>query len=570
MVPPESTDAGTPHIEAGRRLTFALCALIFAILYLPFLDQPYHIDDRIYLEVARNILRKPLFPYDFPAAFEGITAPDAASHTHLPLLSYYLTPWIALFGEEREWLLHLVCLPFPLLAAWSFYRLARCWTRSAAWAPALLLAAPGFVVLAHTLMTDVPFLAFWVTAVAAAVRLHAGEGGRGDWILLGASILGAAFLSLLTGGLLCLLGAMLFLFPRSGPVDRRWWWVLAAPFLLWIAWYLRAYLHYDRWVLWNLVAHVAERQAFDPAMFGTKALSFVLNLGGVFLFPGALWWGLRGAFRTRLAALLFLGAAVPFYLTPPESRWAPVPIALFCLFLAAGFLVVWEFVWLAFSRRPEDRFLALWFFGIFAAAVLVYYSGSVRYTLPALPPVLLAWIRKWEAAPLRRSVDRLLLWATLGTTVANAALLSVADYRFAAVYPRYARTITRLYSDPDHTLWFTGEWGFRYYLTRLGGRLLLRADPSPRPGDIVVKPYLASPWVTLVDGDRYTRLLEQIQVEGPYPVRILDFSSHAGFYSTGWGLLPYSVSTGEPWEWFNIFEVVHPYEGQVPPQPRYY
>ncbi|GAB4254465.1 MAG: hypothetical protein Kow00109_29850 [Acidobacteriota bacterium] len=551
-------------------MTLLLSALVVALLYVPFLGQAYHIDDRIYLEVARNILSKPLFPYDFPAAFEGISAPDAASHTHLPLLSYYLAPWIALFGEEREWVLHLVCLPFPLLAAWSFYRLARLWTHSAAWAPVLLLAAPAFAVLSHTLMTDIPFLAFWITAMAAGVRLHSGEGGRGDWVLLAGSVLGAAFLSLLTGGLLLLLGAMLVLFPRRGAPDRRWWGIFAAPLLLWVLWYLRAYLHYDRWVLWNLATHVAERQAFDLTMFGAKALSFVLNLGAVFLFPAALWWGFRGAFRTRIAALLLFAAAVPFYLAPAPARWEALHVALFGLFFASGFLVVWEFVLLAGSRRPEDRFLALWFFGIFAAAVLVYYSGSVRYTLPALPAVLLAWLRRWEVGPLRRSARNVLLWITVATTVANAALLAVADYRFAGVYPRYARAITRFYADPAHTLWFTGEWGFRYYVTRQGGRLLLRADPSPRPGDIVVKPYVAMPWVTLIDGDRYTRLVEQIPVVDPFPIRILDFSSHAGFYSTGWGLLPYSIGTGKPWEWFNIFEVIRSYDGEVPPQPRYY
>jgi hypothetical protein len=74
----------------------------------------------------------------------------------------------------------------------------------------------------------------------------------------------------------------------------------------------------------------------------------------------------------------------------------------------------------------------------------------------------------------------------------------------------------------------------------------------------------------LVDGDRYSRLLEQVKVEEPFPLRILDFSSHAGFYSTAWGLLPYSISTGRPWEWFNVFEITKAYDGPAPEQPKYF
>ncbi|HRV08516.1 MAG TPA: hypothetical protein P5568_08610 [Acidobacteriota bacterium] len=584
MAPPESADPGTQDVVGtGRRLravsepdrrssrrAFFLGALLLAALYVPFLDQAYHIDDRIYLEVARNILERPLFPYDFPAAFEGMTAPDAASHSHLPLISYYLAPWTAWFGEEHEWLLHLVFLPFPMLAAWGLFQLARPWTQRSEFAPALLLTAPAFVVSAHTLMTDVPFLAFWTAAVAAAVRLRDGRGGRWDpWILLG-SLLGAAFLSLLAGGLWLLLVVLPVILPGRNRLGRRWLWILLTPLLLWFLWYLLAYFHYDRLVLLNLARHVADREAFDLALLGTKALSFVLNLGAVFLFPAVLWWGLRGPFRTRIALLILLLSAVPFFLVPTSGRWEGVHIALFCVFLASGFLVVWEFVCLAFSRQPEDRFLTLWFFGIFAAALFVFYAGSARYVLAALPPVILAWMRRAEALSAGRRRRSAVLWTTLLLTALNGAALAVADYRFAAVYPRYASKLLRFYKDPAYTVWYTGEWGFRYYMEKEGARMLLRADPSPRPGDILVKPYLALPWVTLVDGDRYSRLLEQVKVEEPFPLRILDFSSHAGFYSTAWGLLPYSISTGRPWEWFNVFEITKAYDGPAPEQPKYF
>ena len=79
-----------------------------------------------------------------------------------------------------------------------------------------------------------------------------------------------------------------------------------------------------------------------------------------------------------------------------------------------------------------------------------------------------------------------------------------------------------------------------------------------------MKPYLATPWVTLFDSDEYLDLLEQRKAEVDSPIRILDFTSHAGFYSSGWGILPFSPSSGEPWEWFNVFRVKKAYTGPIP------
>ncbi len=84
---------------------------------LPFLNQAFHIDDRIYIEVARHAIEKPLFPYDYAPVFEGLVTPDAASHSHLPLTSYYLAAIRILTGGEREWAFHLAFLIFPWIAA---------------------------------------------------------------------------------------------------------------------------------------------------------------------------------------------------------------------------------------------------------------------------------------------------------------------------------------------------------------------------------------------------------------------------------------------------------------------
>ena len=538
--------------------------LVLGLLYVPFLGQAFHIDDRIYLQIADNILEKPLFPFDYPAVFEGISAPDAASHSHLPLTSYYLALFRWVGGENVEWLDHLAFLIFPFLAAVGVYDLSRHFVERRLAAALLVLVSPAFLVLGHTLMPDVALLAFWALAVSRFLNILQGDGRRSDWFVLVLSLLAAAFMSLLSAGLLLLIGAGLALKRlegRSIPAGR-WWLVLSAPLILWVLWYLRAYGHYDRFVLVNTVLHMNKRDAFDWVLFGTKGLSFVLNLGAVFLCPLALWYGFSGTFRTRVALLAGFLAFIPFFTF--VTGWSWLHMFLFALFLSSGLLVVWEFVLLAFERDTPSRILVLWFFGILAAALVLFYAGSARYALLALPPVAVAWVRRLEHRVAEPYFLRNLVWAGVAITAIYALLPSIADYRFAAVYRDTTRELVRKYQAPGRTVWFTGEWGFRYYATEAGARLLRRVGTGPKQGDIILKPYLASPWVTLFDGDQGSRLLEQRIVDEPFPVRLLDYSSHAGFYSTGWGILPLSWSTGENWEWFNVFEVKHAYDGPPP------
>ena len=187
----------------------------------------------------------------------------------------------------------------------------------------------------------------------------------------------------------------------------------------------------------------------------------------------------------------------------------------------------------------------------------------------ALPPVILLWVRYLEKRVKERYLVRNLLGTTIVLTALYGGVAAYADYRFAEVYRKSSVELYSKYKTDDATLWIAGEWGFRYYLEKEGAKLLPRISQEPKPGDIIIKPYVAFPWVTLYDGDPMTSLLEQRVVEEPFRVRILDFSSHAGFYSTGWGLLPLSVSTGEPWEWFNVYRVER-ISGPPPEEPEWW
>lgn len=573
-----------------------ILALAVLAASLPFVNQAFHIDDRIYLEVADNALKKPFFPYDYPPLFEGLYSPDAASHSHLPLTSYYLAAVKLLAGGDREWAFHLAFLIFPLIAVWSFYDLASRFVRRPLTAACLLLVSPSFLVLSHTLMTEVPLLAFWLLSISRFLNLLEGSSKRSDWLLCGLALLCAGFISLLSAGLVLLLATLLVAAPisklqtprsdgRGGSASGKWirlCLLLSIPVVLWIVWYGAGYLHYGRFLLVRTVLHLDQRSAFSGWLFLEKLLSFVLNMGGAALFPAALWYGFRSGKTTALfVASFLLGAGgVVFW----GEGWTPLHVLLFAFLFATGLTAL-----LGFSREalatpdggessaaPRQQAAVaqtilpmLWFFGIMASYLLLYPSGSIRYSLLAIPPLILFWARAVERRNGRRRASSI-LWLSVALTAGWSLPVAHADYQFASLYRDAARDLAADYRRDGRDLWFTAEWGFRCYLQKEGLQIIGRTDVGPQPGDILIKPRLASPWVTLYDGDEYLKLLEQREARIGTPIRILDTTSHAGLYSTAWGVLPFSVTGGERWEWFNVFEVKKEYVGPIPDPGRHW
>jgi len=283
-----------------------------------------------------------------------------------------------------------------------------------------------------------------------------------------------------------------------------------------------------------------QREAFSLDLIGLKFISLIVNLGGAFLFPLVFWYGFARRVAVRILLLILLLSFVPFYMGFQWSQeWTWIHVLLFSLFFSTGLLILNNLLVLLLktARTLTQNFelhqslLLLWILGIFAAYLLIFYSGSVRYALLALPPLILLWMNQLEKRIRNPYFLRNLIWLAVFLTTSYSLAIATADYRFANLYRSSASELTSDFSQPDRTIWFAGEWGFKYYMKKHGAKAITRAEIGPRRGDIIVKPYQALPWVTLYDGPSYTQLLEQRQASVTGSLRILDFFSHAGFYS---------------------------------------
>lgn len=556
----------------GRREQGVIVGLVLAAC-LPFSGKAFHVDDPMFLAVAENVLRTPLEPFagavaldnrDLEVFREGGVEPNTfETMSHPPLLPYFLAGVATLAGGFRERALHIGYVVFPLLAALSAARLAKRLTDQPLFATLLLVSSPIYVLTSQSLMTDMPMLGLGLAAVAAFVE---GVDSGSRRALLSSGIL--AGLAMVTRyvalGLLPLLAAYAVLFGR-GRLRKA---SLACGGIA---------LVLGAWTLQNILAHGSlhlvassrhyllyyETLGFGSRALAKKALYDLAAIGGTAFLPALLL--LRGPRRIATGALCVGVAAWVTFGNPlnlPElsdyTAWQRAAVAS-CL--GGGLFLVAQMARIGVDslrggsggsspEQPRERlFLCFWFFGALAAGIVFLPFGAARYLLPVLPPLAFA-LTAGEGRP--SAAARVLPLAVLAATFGLSLGLAVADFDAAAGYRQFAKAMTAKF--PGRGMWFVGDWGFRYYMEREGHRYLRSTDVAPRQGDIIVTARVAGLHGMASTLKDRTVLLLSPDLESRFPLRLLSHDARAGFYSHGWGFLPFAFSR-YPLERFEIFQV---------------
>jgi Dolichyl-phosphate-mannose-protein mannosyltransferase len=317
----------------GLLLVLALVLL----LRLPFLNQAVQGDDDTYISEAEHALIEPLHPAHTTYVFQGVDV-DLRGHPHPPFDAWVLAGLIAIFGDVKEIPFHIAYTAFSLIAAGAMWSLARRFSPRPLWAALLFLAVPAFVVNGNSFESDLPFLAFWMGAIAlyCASRF---------WLAAAAMVLAslAAYQAIF---LTPILAVYAWLYHGR---NRTAWLVLLTPPLSFAAW-----------------------QLFER-----------LSTGAL---PAALLTGYFATYNFQaMTAKLRNSEALAIHFC-----WIVFPL------LLPGTL------WLAWRKRaePATRFLLAWIVIFFAGALAVFFAGSARYLLPIAAPVALLASRlsvKWLA-----------------------------------------------------------------------------------------------------------------------------------------------------------------------------
>jgi hypothetical protein len=470
----------------------AALGLLFScvlVTNLPFVRQAFHMDDGIFLLMARNVARAPFFPQDIATYFEGLFVPDLASTEHpLPLTSYWmwLSAWLGHGFTEVN--LHLGFLIFPLILAGSMYALSRRMTAHPLLASMTLLVLPVVSVVSHTLMTDIAQLALAMTAIALVVTGI--ETNRRLYVWSGA--FAAALACFVSYASLCLIPLLAFFAFRRGDTGALKA-VLIVPAIMLGMWLALSFSHYQRLPPGQVLTfYLLVKKVLAPSAILRKFIYIVLVIGGVTIFPLARFVSAR---RKLIAISAVL--ALPALWISDATSYSLSEKTLFFMFFCAGLVAIVESIEMIVSKNETDRFLARWFAGMLVFCATAYMTGAARYILLTTPALVLLFYRRleqiWDSRKLQLfGAANLILCSVLGL------ILSRADFQFAGMYREFASTLQR--SNPGGTrLWFDGEWEFRAYLESFGGEPLGRRDARPHPGDLLAVATLATPYSTLFD-----------------------------------------------------------------------
>jgi 4-amino-4-deoxy-L-arabinose transferase-like glycosyltransferase len=531
---------------------------LVGLTLLPFASRAVGIDGPVFVEVALQILSDPFDPFGFEMVWDPTSPEAAVFNRNPPLLSYWLAPFLGLFGES-DLAIHLALLPFPLMAAYALFGVARRLCGDGLGPTLLLVTTPAFVVLSTALLLDVPMLAFLLIGVYALLRAREAEGSGWQWAA-GAAAAAAGMMKYVGFCAAPLLGAgALLLFPRKAAVFAR---IVGVPLACWALWGAFTLAQYGEVHFLGSSDVVTNPKKWQADHFWNHTASTLVFYGGALVFPIALWGRVivRTATGIELAVLgALLGTVVVYFVLPEGEPPRRVELSaaasvLGALGFAAGFMLVARFVRPKIALgAPEDRLLWLWLGGVLFFSMLMNWHVNAADALLAAPPILLLLFRDVELRPGR------------GFTLACAALmlplsmgLAWADAIQSGTYRAAASAIGKEIGTQSGARYYVGQWGLQHYLSRqefapvvppMYGRTDLAA------GDwVATARNVAQLDVTQNLGKYRIAPVWQRSFETWLPLRTTNADAGAGFYSHHVGHVPWMWST-EPVEHIQLGRV---------------
>jgi hypothetical protein len=524
----------SPTFNANKTRRDLLFLIFFTlILIIPFINKPFHIDAPAFISPYKTIFKTPLNPYGFSELFQGIEADFFENMPHPPFISYLVSLAIYFSGGVSEIIIHTFFFIFPFIAVISMYLISKTTTENPLIPTILILITPAFLVESSQVTSDMPFLALLLFSIATYIY---GIKYKNKY-LLALSIISSNFL-IITRYIGLLIIPLLFLYSLLEKVSiQKTIKMLSFTIVLLLF-----------WSILNLITHrelhifkIIKNDSVLPLWMGFNYYGWVNNFIGVishlsgstmflFLIPF-----LRPATKRYIyiliASFLFAVIISVSYISSYEMQYK----LLFVIFFGSG---IYLFL-LAVIKAKKQIFLLAWLLIIFFINIFILPFGCARYNLPLLPPLILLLFNQMEEIGNLNSLRRLKI--VIPIIVFISILISIADYQFASYYKNISKKIADYI--PEFRKWNLSSWELDYYLTE---KNILPIDYSMiKENDLIIYSKNTTFYPLRPDILNRSVLLREYPQTNRLPIRILDKSSHAGFYSTGWGFLPISFSNGE-------------------------
>ncbi len=522
-------------------MPLTILTLVSLACLAPFANKPFHIDDPLFLWSARQIQHDPFDFYGLEVNWGG-RLPMSEIQKNPPLTSYYIALIAFLFGW-REISVHLAFLISALSAVIGIYCMSKELCRYPLAASLACIVAPVFLLSSTTVMSDVMMLSFWVWAIYLWRRGIKNNSHMN--LFLAVLCIAACSLTKYYGI------ALIPLLLTYSLVERhsmgRWVFFLLMPIIIFGIYLLAAYLLYGSDLFRGAASYAANLRVGGNPLFKTfTALAFS---GGciitAFFYTPLLWTRrtlvfLGSVFAALVVANLYFIRAMG--LTPSSMPYFSRPgyVIQFSLLTITGLSIVMLAIKDLLQKKDADSLLLfLSIIGTLVFAAFINWTVSGRNLLPILPSAGILIIRKLEQG---RVFDQKCPWYVflpLAPSLLIALSVTLADYRLAGSARKAAFEITQTYKNMSGTLWFQGHWGFQYYMEGLGAKALDMDVERPMQGDIIIIPLNNSFTYPLPDG--FASPIGKFRYAPLNWLTTMNASAGAGFYSDGWGALPYVI-----------------------------
>lgn len=514
-----------------------------------FINKALHIDDPPTLGIARvaNI--------DFFRAAKGY-------YTNPPLIGYYYAPIIRLCGE-KEWVLHLFYFPFSILAVISMYFLCQRFAKGSQFPLLFLIVTPAFIISSHSIMLDIPLLAFFLTAITSFVY---GLDKNNNILLSISGVCAAAAILTKYAGLMLIPILLLYGLFHSHRKKTVFLLIPLGVFALWNAYCIfvfREFFFYKRLMPW------LERYLFNG--IGIRMLAVLSFLSGTSVIVLLLSPFLANRKNAWSLVLSFFAGTMPFILQDIFIEYTIFEkSALAILFSASAFMLILvcrnSIRGIIRQDCRDQIFLGVWFLLALAFSLLTNFIAA-RFFLLLFPPLFLLLHHELADNPLLR--PRWIAYAVF-ITLFISTILALGDYQAAGAFRHFTSYASRKFPERDNTYFFTSgyylSWEYPYYLQRDFSDFNTHKDlvqNSPDYYAILITPTEALLPIVVLKKDEFDRYISEnyrsiLRQSVSYYGKV--FLHHkryrTGFYCHDWGLLPFVFSLKErPLERFEVYRL---------------
>ena len=553
-----------------------MAALIPIICLLPFVGKAFHLDDTVYIWVARQIRDHPVDFFGFEATWGGYKAFMYDNNLNPPGVSYYIAAVVALFGE-REIPLHLAMVIPASATAVGTYLLARRFCSRPLLATICCVVTPAFLVSSSNVMSDTMMLAFYVWAAVLWMR---GLDLSSNSLLITSAILMA--MSTLTKyfGITIIPLMLVYTIMRTKRMGS-WLPILGISIIIIFAYEIYTGIIYGSGHIINAASY-ASQPMYHSGLSGSTLTRILIGfsfLGGslivLLFFAPFLIDSVRSSLALVVGTLLGMALLISIDIETHKAvyvnnkpNWSY--LIQFFLYSISGVVVIKlcvEDLWR--SRDSASVFLGLSVIGTFIFSTVFNWSVNARSILPMAPAVGILIARRLDQRWCPRTQPECweLRWQTIGPLVPTLTIglcLLWADYTWAgsqrAAVKQLQAEFSKNTTPSPSTIYYAGHWGFQYYMDKsrempeFDTRSIYAATSVNRGDRLIIPNNNSNPVSVPTD---LAIQVKRLNLPACSWVCLMHYKVGAGFYSSMYGRLPYLFGSG-PSENYDVFVVSQP------------